>query len=186
MKKILVILLICLIGMGFVFISGCTSTDNQASTVTTSIIKSPSTPVKTTTTVSNINQDFSSMALTINDLPHGWMTSGDPTKNATMYQADFVYIGGSTGIPLTFTINKYPSVNNAKTTFSQMKSAITNVRVDSLYIGDEGFGYQGVANSAVSFRHSNLIISISTFAYPPIKISDLQPYGELVNSRIKG
>ena len=106
MKKILVILLICLIGMGFVFISGCTSTDNQASTVTTSIIKSPSTPVKTTTTVSNINQDFSSMALTINDLPHGWMTSGDPTKNATMYQADFVYSGGSTGIPLTFTINK--------------------------------------------------------------------------------
>ena len=30
-----------------------------------------------------------------------------------------------------------------------MKSAITNVRVDSLDIGDEGLGYQEVANSAV-------------------------------------
>ena len=185
MKKILVALLICLIGIGFVIVSGCSSTNSQSSgTISTS--KSQSTPVKTTTTAGNINQDFSSMALTINDLPHGWMTSGDPTINATRYESKFVYIRGSTGVPLTFTITKYPSVNNAKTIFSQMKSAITNVRVDSLDIGDEGLGYQEVANSAVSFRHSNLIISISTIAYPPIEISNLQPYAELVDSRING
>ena len=172
--------------MGFVFVSGCTSSNDQSSTVTKSITKSPSASVKTTTTVSNINQDFSSMALTMNDLPNGWITSGDPTKNATMYEAKFVYVGGSSGVPLTFTISKYPSVDGAKIKFSQMKSEITNVRVDSLNVGDEGFGYQGVAVTQVSFRHGNLIVSLSAMAYPAYKVSDLQPYAKIVDSRIKG
>jgi hypothetical protein len=89
-----------------------------------------------------INQDFSSMALTINDLPQGWITEGNPTQNATMYRSTFVLLGGSRGIPLTFTMTKYSSATEAETTFNQQKSAITNVRVDSLNIGDEGFDYQ--------------------------------------------
>jgi len=179
-------ILLSVVILGILLTAGCTSMDDQSSAVTQSITKAPSATSKTTTTVSNINQDFSSMALTINDLPNGWMTSGEPTKNATFFEANFVYIGGSTGIPMAFTITKYPSVNNAKTAFSQMKSAITTVRVDSLNIGDEGFGYQNVADSEVKFRRGNLIISISAISYPAVKISLLQPYAELVNSRIKG
>jgi len=174
-SKIYYLLIVLLLGI--LLTSGCTSSDHQSSTVT---------QIKTTTTVSNINQDFSSMALTINDLPSGWMTSGEPTKSATNYGANFIYVGQSMAIPLAFEITKYPSVNNAKTTFSQMKSNITTVRVDSLNIGDEGFGYQDFVNSEVTFRRGNLIISISTTSSPAVKISLLQPYAELVNSRIKG
>lgn len=183
-KKSLVFLSICLIGIGFVIVSGCTSTNTQSS-VATYTSNSQSFPVKTTIAESNINQDFSSMALTINDLPHGWMTSGDPTKNTTRYEQSFIYIGGSSGVPLTFTISKYSTVEGAKTAFQQMKSGITNVRVDALAVGNEGFGYQQVAYSDVTFRRGNLLISFDTVSYPPIDINNIYPLAKIVDARIK-
>jgi len=142
----------------------------------------------TVTQPETINQDFSSMALTINDLPQGSTEYGTPTQNTTTYQAKFVYKSGSTGVPLTFTITKYPSVTDAETTFNQQKSGIAkNMSVTSLTIGDEGFNFQFWSFNVVTFRHGDLIVTLYTYqVMEPVVQVNLQPYAELVNSRITG
>lgn len=171
---IITILLVC----------GCTSTKVQSSTTQSSITYSPTVTTKTPVPEKNINQDFSSIALTISDLPRGWMTSGTPIKNETMYQSEFLYIGSTWPIQLTFTLKKYSTVDDAKNIFQQEKSETTDVRVNALDIGKEGFGYEAGQFTGVVVRNGNLIISFSSQAYPPVKINDLSPYARLVNSRI--
>lgn len=133
-------------------------------------------------------KDLSSIALTINDLPHGWITGESPNVTQTQYNSKFYYVGGSrsVGIPLYFEIKAYSSFEEAKDAYNEGKSEITRVRVDPVDIGNEGYAYQEVAFTHVIFRSANLIISISSYAYPPLPTTDLIPLAKIVNERING
>lgn len=133
-------------------------------------------------------KDLSSIALTINDLPHGWITGESPNVTQTQYNSKFYYVGSSrsVGIPLYFEIKAYSSTEEAKNAYNGGKSEITRVRLDSVDIGNEGYAYQEVAFTYVIFRSANLIISFSTYAYPPIPTTDLIPLAKIVNGRING
>ncbi len=132
-----------------------------------------------------ISKNFSTIVLPVNDLPYNCIVQGEPTISENEYTSTIVYIGGSTDIPLTFKIKRYPTVDQAKSEFIQKKNSITDVRVDNLNIGREGFGYQRVADTYVIFRNANLIVSFNVYAYPAISIDQLVPYAIKINQRIE-
>lgn len=175
---------VSLIVIALVFICGCSSSSatHSSSSISQPITTSPTTVVPQPETV--VTKDFETMALTINDLPHGWIKSGAPTTTDTTYEMEFVNPGGSNGVLLTFSIDRYATIDKAKKDFDLRKSKVTEVKVDALSIGDEGFGYQEPACTSAVFRNRNLIVSVSTNTYPAYSISVLQPYAKLVNSRI--
>jgi len=149
--------------------AGCTSSSSDTPRIT---------QPKPAPVVTNVNKDLSSIALTINDLPHGWLGSEKPVFNETHYSAKFVNIGGSVGVVLYFDIIRLDSVDLAKASFSAAKSDITDTRVDALSIGDEAFGFQRISLTSVVFRKANLIITISTETYPPYSIYQLQSFAK--------
>jgi len=132
-----------------------------------------------------ITKSFSEFALTINDLPNGWMGNGAPTVTENGYDSSFVNINsGSNAITLTFSTIKYPTVDEAKIAYASKKSQITDIKVNSINAGNEGFAYQDIVDTYAIFRKGNLIISISTAHFPSVPASYLTPYAQLVSNRI--
>lgn len=161
--------------IGAVLCSGCTSTNSGMS-------KSSQSQIKPVVTI--VNKDFSSIALTINDLPHGWLAPEKPLMNESVYFARFVKIDGSVGVPLTVIIMRENSVETAKNAFSSSKNSITDTRVDSLAIGDEAYGFQRISQTFVTFRKANLIVMINTETYPPYPIYQLESFAKIIDNKI--
>lgn len=176
--------LVFLIVIASVLMCGCSSssTTHSSSSGSQLTTMSPTTAVPQIETV--VTKDLETVALTINDLPHGWIKSGAPTTTGTGYEMVFVNPSGPNGVALTVLIDRYATIDEASEDFTLQKSKITEVRVDTLNLGDEGFGYQEPAYTSVVFRNRNLIVSLSTNTYPAYSISALQPYAKLMNNRI--
>jgi hypothetical protein len=155
-----------------------TNSDSQFTTTATTRITSDSSD-------KIITKSFSEFALTINDLPNGWMANGAPTVTENGYQSSFMNINtGSNAVTLTFSTTKYPTVDEAKTVYANQKSQVTDVKVNPINAGNEGFAYQDIVDTHAIFRKGNLIISISTTHYPSVPVSYLTPYAQLVSNRI--
>lgn len=183
MRRTLSTILVFLVVLTLVLVCGCSSSSETYSS-------SPNFPPATqppTTTVSQtetvVTKDFEKMALTINDLPHGWIKEGTPVVTDTKYEAEFIY-PSSNAVLLTVSMERYATIDAAKEELNLRKNKVTEVRVDTLKIGNEGFGFQQLAYTSVVFRNRNIIVSVNTNTYPAYSIYTLQPYAKLINERI--
>lgn len=183
MRRTLSTILVFLVVLTLVLVCGCSSSSETYSS-------SPNFPPATqppTTTVSQtetvVTKDFEKMALTINDLPHGWIKEGTPVVTDTKHEAKFIY-PSSNAVLLTVSMERYATIDAAKEELNLRKNKVTEVRVDTLKIGNEGFGFQQPAYTSVVFRNRNIIVSVNTNTYPAYSIYTLQPYAKLINERI--
>lgn len=185
-------LIILIIIIGSVFSSvGSNSSKNSSAPQTSTTNSYDQFTTTTTTRITSdssdkiITKSFSEFALTINDLPNGWMvnTASNVTDNG--YDSSFMNINtGSNAVTLTFSISKYPSVDEAKKAYASKKSQVTDVKINSINAGNEGFAYQEIVDTHAIFRKGNLIISISTAHYPSVPVSYVIPYAQMVSNRI--
>lgn len=138
-----------------------------------------------------ITQDLSSMALTINDFPTGWSTS-DPEITETTYNRNFLKQVGLEVYFVYFHMWKYNSTDEAKAEFNSKKAKITTVKVEPVYLGNEGFGYVDRQSAVVVFRKGNIIAQIQYgigaymgMSFSTLSLSDAKDYAKIVESRIK-
>jgi len=140
----------------------------------------PSTPVFTEPVYSG---DLSSVALTIYDLPNGWIKPEAAISTSSEYSVKFVSLNSAV---LDFTVKRYSSVDDAKRAFLNAKSSIVDPSdAITLKIGDEAYGLQTVSISQISFRNKNLIVIMGGYPSLYIPVNDMIPYAVLANSRIK-
>jgi len=181
------IILLIVISAIFSAIGSNSSNHSSASQTSTTGSYSQSTTTRAISGSSEqiVTKSFSEIALTINDLPNGWMVQGTPIVTDDQYEAEFLNINtGSTAVKLNFSITKYPTVDKAKKEYIFKKSQVTNVKVNPITAGNEGFAYQGVVDTSAIFRKGNLIVSISTTYYPAVPIAYVTPYADKISSRI--
>lgn len=168
-----------------IFVSGCINNDSSESTSSGTVVQnvnSMSTP--TNQIEERVTKELSDIAITINDLPNNWMVQGDPVITTNDYSSSFIYLGGSVGVPLNFYIHRYSSIDEAKSSYKNGKDSVTEVKVNELTIGDGGYAYQKIADTDLIFRNRDLIVTLHTYAYPPVSYTNLAPYARIVNDRI--
>jgi hypothetical protein len=181
------IILLIVISAIFSAIGSNSSNHSSASPTSTANSYSQSTTTRAISDSSEqiVSKSFSEIALTINDLPNGWMVQGTPIVTDDQYVAEFLNINvGSTAIKLNFSITKYPTIDKAKKEYISKKSQVTNVKVNPITAGDEGFAYQDIVDTSAIFRKGNLIVSISTTYYPAVPIAYVTPYADKISNRI--
>ena len=136
-----------------------------------------------------ITTDLSAMALTINDLPTGWTVSQPAAIKNGNFSVNFMRVSGFSGNFVYLDIFKYPTVESAKTAYQSDKAQITKYKVESVYLGNEGYGYVDNQASNVVFRKGNIIVktlysesSIGGFS-SDLSISDSKDYAKIVADR---
>jgi|SRR5208337_3894108 len=138
------------------------------------------------------NQDLSSMALTINDLPTGWETFGTAIDTNNHYNSEFLQVVGLTPYTVYQDITRNTSVDDAKASYSLRKGEVTQFKVESVNIGNEGFGYVNTDSSIVVFRKGNIIVTtqygiggLFGGGFSSLSINDAQQYSTIVAGRIQ-
>lgn len=166
--KFFSILIVLIIGL--VLSSGCSSTKSQSSPSENQL-------------QGLITKDLSSAALTIDDLPDGWMTYGDSESNQSTYEKHYLYNAGGRGNTLTILLLRANTVNIAHEAFLGMKATET-MDTQVVSVGDEGYATVGTTNSGIIFRRGNVFVSLSTRSYPAIKASELLAYAKIIDNRL--
>ena len=134
-----------------------------------------------------ITQDLSSIALTLNDLPSGW-TSGEAGDTGDAYSAQFFTDSGNSEALVEQTITRYPGIEEAKQELNSERSQATDVTIETINLGNEGFGYIDVNYVMVIFRRGNIIVKIEdtrTDYQDNPTIKNAKNYAEIVAERIK-
>lgn len=133
---------------------------------------------------------MSSIALTINDLPTGWKTFGDAEISKEKYSSKFVRVEGLTPYFVYLDITRNSTIDQAKTEYTSKRAEITQYKVESVNIGDEGFGYVTEGSSIVEFRKGNIIVrtqyGVGGFggSFSSLSINDAKTYADIVAGRI--
>ncbi len=131
-------------------------------------------------------QDLNSMTLTINDFPQGWIRS-DEEVTEDAYSAQFFTASENNGALVEQTITKYPGIEEARLELTTERVQVTDVAVESVNLGNEGFGYIDVT-SVVIFRRGNIIIKIEeTRNEDQVSptLDNAKKYAEIVAKRIR-
>jgi len=134
-----------------------------------------------------ITQDLSSMALTLNDLPSGWVNdAAGGTGDA--YSAHFFTDSENSEALMEQTITRYPGLEEAKRELNSERAQATDVTIETMNLGNEGFGYIDVNYVMVIFRRGNIIVKIedtrTDYQVNPT-ISNAKNYAEIVLKRIR-
>jgi len=135
-----------------------------------------------------ITQDLSSMALTINDMPTGWQGSGSLSTSGDTYSASFVNPTAFDPEVVSLKVQKFSTVEQAKTTYNSRKAKNPNLKMESINIGNEGFGYVNVNDIFVIFRKGNILVTIEDVKSPyswSLNLDDATNYAKVVANRIK-
>jgi hypothetical protein len=134
-----------------------------------------------------ITQDLSSIALTLNDLPSGWI-SVEAGDTGDAYSAQFFTGSGNSEALVEQTITRYSGIEQAKQELNSERLRATDVTVESIKLGNEGFGYIDVNYVMVIFRRGNIIVKIedtrTEYQVNPT-INNAKNYAEIVAKRIK-
>lgn len=127
------------------------------------------------------------MGLTINDLPNGWIGGGGSPTTGNTYSTSFVRASGLSPEIVGLNITKLSTIDNAKQEYNSLKTQAPSVKIESINLGNEGFGYVYANDIWVIFRKGNVIVKIENvkleYDYSP-SINDAKKYAEIVANRI--
>ena len=134
-----------------------------------------------------IEQDLSSMALTINDLPQGWIgRGGGDTGNA--FSAQFEKSSEESLALVELNITRYGSTDAARQQFSSLRAQASGFDIETINIGNEGFGFIDVDYIVVIFRKENIVVTIedTRFEYQfDATINNAKNYAQIIADRIR-
>lgn len=134
-----------------------------------------------------ITQDLSLVALTINDLPSGWVvqrSGGTPNQ----YLADFVESSSLNYGFVTLDIRRYTTIDTAKREYYSLIARSPNVRTEAINLGNEGFGYIYSDEAVIIFRRGNVIVKIkdvrTAYQLNPT-LNNAKDFGSIVADRMQ-
>jgi ribosomal protein S27AE len=134
-----------------------------------------------------ITQGLDSMTLTLNDFPPGWISS-EAGGTEDVYSAQFFTASENNGALVEQTISRYPGIEEARLEFNSERPQIPGIAVESVNLGNEGFGYIDENSVVVIFRRGNVIIKIedtrNEYQNNP-SLDDAKKYAEIVAKRIR-
>ena len=84
----------------------------------------------------------------------------------------------------------YPTVESARTEYQLNKTRITDWKVESVDLGNEGFGFVNSDSSIVIFRQRNIVVhtqyGVGGFGASNsyVSINDAKDYAEIVEEKI--
>ena len=134
-----------------------------------------------------VTQDLGSIALTLNDLPPGWV-SGDPGGTGDVYSTQFFFGSDNSEGLVEQTITRFADIEDAKLELKTKREQATGVTIETINLGNGGFGYIDVNYVMVIFRRGNVIVKIedtrTEYQVNPT-INNAKNYAEIVAKRIK-
>jgi hypothetical protein len=131
--------------------------------------------------------DLSSMALTINDFPQGWVeTTRGGSGNS--YSVQFVETSGENPGLVDINITRYTSTDAAGQQFTLRRGQASGVDVETINLGNEGFGFIDVDYVVVVFRKGTIIVTVedtrSEYQFNPT-INNAKNYAQIMADRIE-
>ena len=134
-----------------------------------------------------ISQDLSSMALTINDFPQGWIVrGGGDTGNA--YSAQFEKSSEESPALVELNITRYGSTDTARQQFTSLRAQASGFDIETINLGNEGFGFIDVDYVVVIFRKENIVVTIedtrSEYQFDTT-INNAKNYAQIIANRIR-
>lgn len=192
MKRKIVVGLIGVVAIiGVVMLSGCvkevpTSTQTSA---TPAVSLPASTPI-VTPTVTLITKGPLEMLLTIEDMPDEWMRCQKPIVISQSSAFEARYVEFSREIfgtdYLWCEIFNYHNISDAQRAFESSKRDMAEkVKIKSVGVGDESYGWKHGHQSGVYFRKTNIIVDIvfeSQYGKPDIEHA--KKFAEIVEKKI--
>jgi hypothetical protein len=134
-----------------------------------------------------ITQDLGSMALTLSDLPSGWI-SGEAGVTGDAYSAQFFSDSENNEALVEQTITRYPGIEEARQELNSQRAQATDVTIETINLGNEGFGYIDVNYVMVIFRKGNILVKIedtrTEYQVNPT-LNNAKNYAGIVAERIK-
>jgi hypothetical protein len=106
-----------------------------------------------------ISQDLDSMTLKLSDFPSGWM-SGDAGGTGDAYSAQFFTGSENNEALVEETITRFPGIEEARLELTTEREQVTGLTVESINLGNGGFGYIDVNYVMVIFRRGNVVVKI--------------------------
>jgi DNA-directed RNA polymerase subunit RPC12/RpoP len=134
-----------------------------------------------------ITQDLGSMALTLSDLPSGWV-SGEAEGTGDTYSVQFFTESENNEALVEQNITRYPGREEARQELNSQRAQATDVPVETINLGDEGFGFIDVNYVMVIFRKGNILVKIEdtrTEYQGNPTLNNARNYAEIVAKRIK-
>lgn len=134
-----------------------------------------------------ITQDLDTITLTLSDLPPGWM-SGDATGTDDAYAAQFFTSSENSEALVEETITRFPGIEEARLELNAEKEQVSGLPVETLNLGNGGFGYRDVNYVMVIFRRGNIIVKIEdtrTEYQENPTMDNAKNYAQIVADRIK-
>jgi DNA-directed RNA polymerase subunit RPC12/RpoP len=135
-----------------------------------------------------VTQNLQSMALTINDMPNGWTGSGSLSATGDTYSASFVKPSMYSPEMVKLNIQKFPTIDKAKTEYNSLKAQAPDVKIETVNLGNEGFGYAYVNDIWVIFRRGNILVKRNDVKSQydfSLTTDDAKEYANIVANRIK-
>lgn len=171
--KIIGIILMVLLS---VITLGCVESQPSAPTS----IESPKPTQAQVKTTVLITASPSQMLPSINDMPDN-SKKGAEKVNETHAERGFLLFNGATPTALNYELNKFPSINEAIDNYNIIKDRYSNNKLNSIMLGDEGFGFVEV-NSIVRvvFRKANVVIKVEMVGRNSATLDDTISYAKKV------
>jgi hypothetical protein len=134
-----------------------------------------------------ITQDLDTITLTLIDLPSGWM-SGDATGTEDAYSAQFFTSSENSEALVEETITRFPGIEEARLELNSEREQVPGLPVETINLGNGGFGYIDVNYVMVIFRRGNIIVKIEdtrTEYQENPTMDNAKNYAQIVAGRIK-
>jgi predicted nucleic acid-binding Zn ribbon protein len=134
-----------------------------------------------------IAQDLDSITLTLSDLPPGWM-SGDATGTGDAYSAQFFTSSENSEALVEETITRFPGLEEARLELNSEREQVSGLPVETINLGNGGFGCIDVNYVMVIFRRGNIIVKIEdtrTDYQENPTMNNAKNYAQIVAGRIK-
>jgi hypothetical protein len=136
-----------------------------------------------------ITQSLPSMALTLNDLPSGWISQGGGGTTTNAYSIQFLKTALYSPGMVKLDITRYSTITEAQQVYNSLKAQSPKyVKIESINVGNEGFGYIDVTDAWAIFRRGNIVVKIEDlrdeYQYFPT-INNVKGFAEIVAGRIQ-
>jgi hypothetical protein len=120
------------------------------------------------------------MLPTINDMPDN-SKKGAENVNETHAERGFLLFNGATPTALNYELNKFPSIIEAIDNYNIIKDRYSNNKLNSIILGDDGFGFVEVNSiGRVVFRKTNIVIKVEMVGRNSATLDDTISYAKKV------
>ena len=116
------------------------------------------------------------------ELGSGWQQTGDVVHTPTHYSS--IYTMPSSGSKIIQDITKYSQGQDTNTAYLETKKTNAGETQISVLAGDEGYGFESVRKTGVTFRQGSYLVQLTSYSIPPVSLDSLKRYATIISGKI--